>query len=114
MEVGFDKEIDAILRRARADEVVTSPGAHLDADEISAFAENALPEKLRQSYTAHFADCTRCRKFLSNVILLNSEAETETASSAVPAKIAEVKTPWYRKLFVFPQLAYAMGAMVLL
>jgi len=114
MEVGFDKEIDAILRRARGDEVVTSTGAHLDADEISAFAENALPEKVRQNYTAHFADCTRCRKILSNVILLNSEAEIETASSAVPAEIAETKTPWYRKFFVFPQLAYAMGAMVLL
>jgi len=114
MEVGFDKEIDAILRRARGDEVVTSTGAHLDADEISAFAENALPEKVRLHYTAHFADCTRCRKFLSNVILLNSEAETETASSAVSAEIKEAKTPWYRKFFVFPQLAYTMGALVLL
>lgn len=114
MEIGFDKEIDAILRKARGAEVVTSPGTHLDADEISAFAENALPDAVRQNYTAHLADCTRCRKFLSNVILLNSEAEIETASSAVPAEIKEVKTPWYRKLFVFPQLAYTMGALVLL
>ena len=114
MEIGFDKEIDAILRKARGDEVATSPSTHLDADEISAFAENALPEIVRQNYTAHLADCTRCRRILSNVILLNSEAEIETASSAVPAEIKEVKTPWYRKLFVFPQLAYTMGAMVLL
>jgi hypothetical protein len=114
MEVGFDKEIDAILRKARGDEVVTSPDAHLDADEISAFAENALPETIRRNYTAHLADCTRCRKVLSNVVLLNSEAEIETASSAVPVEIKETKTPWYRKLLVFPQLAYAMGALVLL
>jgi hypothetical protein len=114
MEVGFDKEIDAILRKARGAEVVTSAGAHLDADEISAFAENALPDAVRQNYTAHLADCTRCRRILSNVILLNSEAETETASSIVPAEIEEVKTPWYRKLFVFPQIAFAMGALVLL
>ncbi len=114
MEIGFDKEIDAILRKARAGEVVTSFDSHLDADEISAFAENALPETVRKNYTAHFADCTRCRKILSNVILLNSEAAVETASSAVSAEIVETKTPWYRKFFVFPQLAYAMGAMVLL
>jgi len=114
MEVGFDKEIDAILRKARGDEVVTSFDSHLDADEISAFAENALPETARKNYTAHFADCTRCRKILSNVILLNSEAETLPASSAVSAEIAETKTPWYRKFFVFPQLAYTMGALVLL
>lgn len=114
MEVGFDKEIDAILRKARGDEVVTSFDSHLDADEISAFAENALPETARKNYTAHFADCTRCRKILSNVILLNSEAEALTASSAISAEIVETKTPWYRKFFVFPQLAYTMGALVLL
>ena len=115
MEFEFDKEIDAILRRARRDdEVVTSTGAHLDADEISAFAENAVSQMARTRYTVHLADCARCRKILSNVITFNAEAETQTASSAVSAEIAEAKTPWYRRLFAFPQLAYAMGAMVLL
>jgi hypothetical protein len=114
MEFEFDKEIDAILRQARRDEVVTSQGAHLDADEISAYAENALTEAARMRFTAHLADCARCRKNLSNVITLNSEAETEAASSAISTPVREVKTPWYRKLFAFPQLAYTMGAMVLL
>ncbi len=114
MEIGFDKEIDAILRKARGAEAATSAGTHLDADDISAFAENALPDAARQRFTAHLADCTRCRKILSNVTALNSEAETETAFSVAPAKIAEAKTPWYRKLFVFPQVAYTMGALVVL
>ena len=115
MDFEFDKEIDAILRRARrGGEVVTSAGSHPDADEISAFAENAVSDAARQRYTAHFADCARCRKILSNVIVFNSEAETETASSAVLVETTAEKTPWYRKLFAFPQLAYAMGAMVLL
>jgi hypothetical protein len=114
MEFEFDKEIDAILRRARAGEVATSGSAHLDADEISAFAENAVSETARGRYTSHLADCTRCRKILSNTILLNSEAETETASSVVSAAVVETKTPWYRKFFVFPQLAYTMGGLVLL
>src|SRR5215212_7739627 len=86
----------------------------MDADEISAFAENAVSDAAHSRYTAHLADCTRCRRILSNTILLNSEAETETASSAVSAPVAETKTPWYRRLFVFPQLAYTMGAAVLL
>ncbi len=110
----FDKEIDAILRKARGAETAVSFDSHLDADDISAFAENALPDAARQRYTGHLADCMRCRKILSNVIALNSEAETETASSVVPAEIAARKTPWYRKFFAFPQIAYAMGALVLL
>jgi hypothetical protein len=114
MEFEFDKEIDAILRQARGGEVITSFDSHLDADEISAFAENAIPDAARARFTTHLADCARCRKILSNVITLNSEAETEAASSAVPAEIAETTVPWYRKFFVFPQLAYAMGALVVL
>jgi hypothetical protein len=114
MEFEFDKEMDAILRKARGDEVLTSAEAHLDADEISAFAENAVSDAARQRFTAHFADCTRCRKILSNVIVFNAEAETETASSAVSVAAKTEKTPWYRGLFAFPQIAYAMGALVLL
>jgi hypothetical protein len=113
MEIEFDKEIDAILRKARGGEVATSFDSHIDADEIAAFAENSLSDLTRQRYTAHLADCKRCRKILSNVIALNSEAELETASSAVLPEIAEAKTPWYRKLFAFPQIAYTMGGLVL-
>lgn len=114
MEFEFDKEIDAILRRARTVETVAPADSHLDADEIAAFAENALTDAARRRYTAHFADCARCRKILSNSVLMNTEADVETASSALAAQIAEAETPWYRRFFVFPQLAYAMGAMVLL
>ena len=118
MELDFDKEINALLRQAaRSDEFVSTTGQnHLDADEISAFAENALPEKTRNVYIKHFADCDRCRTILSNTILLNSEAEIETASSAVAEPIAEVvaeKSPWYRKMFLMPNLAYTMGGLVL-
>lgn len=118
MELNFDKEINALLRQAaRSGEFVsTKPDAHLDADEISAFAENALPEKTRGVYIKHFADCDRCRIILSNTILLNAEAENETASSVVIATAPEIiapKIPWYRKLFLMPNLAYTMGALVL-
>lgn len=118
MELDFDKEINALLRQAaRSGEFVsTNDQNHLDADEISAFAENALPEKTRAVYVKHFAECDRCRMILSNTILLNSEAETETASSVVAEPIAEIvatKIPWYRKMFLMPNLAYTMGGLVL-
>ena len=117
MELNFDKEMDALLRQtARSGEIVsTNTETHLDADEISAFSENALPEKTRAVYIKHLADCDRCRTILSNLILLNAEAETETASSAVPTapEIVETEIPWYRKMFLMPNLAYTMGALVL-
>lgn len=117
MEFEFDKEIDAILRKARESEFEFSENPnspHLDADEISAFAANALPEKAKMSYTAHLADCARCRKILSNLILLESKAETFAASSDAEAEIGTAQTPWYRRVFAMPNLAYAMGALALL
>lgn len=118
MELDFDKEINALLRQAaRSGEFVsTTEQNHLDADEISAFAENALPEKTRNVYIKHFAECDRCRTILSNTILLNNEAEIEAASSAVAVPLSEIiaaKIPWYRKMFLMPNLAYTMGGLVL-
>jgi len=56
MELEFDKEIDAILRKAREPvsvRAVSPGGSHVDADAIAAFVENALPEKAKLQYTAH-------------------------------------------------------------
>ncbi|MDQ3129948.1 MAG: hypothetical protein M3Q99_04190 [Acidobacteriota bacterium] len=131
---GFDKEIDALLRQTAKGETAfaeTNPDSrfkipkskiqnpkskiHPDADEISAFAENALPEKLKPKYTAHFADCDRCRKILSNTISLNSEAEIVPAFSVAAPNISAIKNiPWYQRIFAFPNAAYAMGALVVL
>src|SRR6476620_1510328 len=41
--------------------------AHLDADELSAYAENALPVTTRARYTEHLADCARCRQIVSQL-----------------------------------------------
>lgn len=120
MEFEFDKEMDALLRQSAQGETAfaanTSQSAirssHLDADEISLFAENALPEKTKLSYTAHFADCNRCRKILSNVISLNSETAEKAVHAPEIAKITNI-APWYRRLFAVPNLAYAMGALLL-
>jgi hypothetical protein len=117
MELNFDKEIDAILRKARESEsasvAAANPPSHLDADEISAFAENALPEIAKMRYTAHLADCERCRKILSNVVLLNSETESEIVHADEKTVAAPVADAWYRRLFQFPNLAYSLGALAL-
>ena len=115
MEVEFDKEIDALMRGGALAVGGSPTGGHLDADEIAAFAENAMPERSRALYLRHFADCDRCRQILSNLIALNAEAEPEKAAAAVPLSIPAVtETPWYRKLFLFPNLAYVMGGLVLM
>jgi len=123
MDFEFDKEIDALLRQAAQGETVFATADskskiqnpksfHLDADEISAFAENALPEKTRAAYMTHLADCDRCRKILSNVISLNAESESEVVY-AEEKEIIPAPIPWYRKLFAFPNLAYTLGALIL-
>lgn len=116
MELEFDKEIDALLRKGQLDStaMVAGPGVHLDPADISAFAENVLPERAKQLYTAHLAECGRCRKILSQTIALNVEAEPVTASSDVVMPVTEDALPWYRRLVRVPTLAYAMGAFVLL
>lgn len=116
MELDFDKEIDALLRKAHGDAAAaaTVSAAHLDADEIAAFAENALPEKTRQSYITHFAACDRCRKILSRSILLNAEAEQNAVASAENAAPTVLRPAWRQSLFGMPTIAYTMGVLVLL
>ena len=79
MKTDFDREMDSLLRaQARRDSAaLTEPGgasslplqddrasaaqlsAHLDADELNAYAENALPVSTRTLYAAHLADCVQ-------------------------------------------------------
>lgn len=115
----FDKVIDALMRSSplnggTADRV---SGDHLDADEIAAFAENLVPATARQNYILHFSDCGRCRSILSDVIALNADAVNASApaTSAAPAAVSAVNTvtPWYKRLFSMPNLAYGMGGLIL-
>lgn len=111
MELEFDKEMDAILRKARGAVSVSAKTAHLDADTIAAFVENALPQHAKLRNIEHFADCDSCRKQLSFAMSLNEPSE-RTEAASTPAPIAEIPIPWYSKLFRTPNLALAMGALV--
>jgi len=114
MELEFDKEMDAILRRSGRGVLVGDkpPEKHLDADAIAAFVENAVPAPTRRLYMEHFADCERCRKLLSSSILMNDSAATAAVPAAVIVAAAE-SIPWYQRLFRTPNLAIAMGALIL-
>jgi hypothetical protein len=116
VELDFDKQTDAILRDlAKGNSFVEiSQKTHLDADELSAFAENVLPQKAKMRATKHLADCSNCRKILTNISFLNSETESETIHEGSNIIAPVVKIPWYRAFFAFPNLAYAMGALTLL
>lgn len=114
MELEFDKEIDALMRKGLTGRGVMAgdtPKDHLDADELSAFAENTMPDRTRAVYMRHLADCDECRKILSNLIFLNAEAEPERSAAAVVSE-TDANIPWYRRLFIFPNLAYVMGGLV--
>ncbi|MGD9630181.1 MAG: hypothetical protein AB7V18_13135 [Pyrinomonadaceae bacterium] len=113
MELEFDKEIDLLLRNGpRGEQTGEAANHHLDADELAAFAENAMPGKTRTLYVRHLADCDNCRKKLSGLIILNGEAAPPEADVVAPAVLTSA-VPWYRRLFLFPDLAYIMGGLVL-
>jgi hypothetical protein len=115
MELEFDKEIDALLRKVRPP-AVASGSAHVDTDAMNAFVEGALPDAIRKTYTAHFADCDSCRKALSHLALLNEPLAMKAAAGA-PLRAVSPRppkaVPWYRSLFRSPALVAAMGVLVL-
>lgn len=126
MELEFDKEIDTLLRKARSGTSAAVPkSGHLDPDAIAAFAEGAIPAAIRQTYTAHLADCDSCRKALSQVALLNEPVALKAVAAAAAAPMAAAPAPkagepwppnavpWYRPLFRSPGLAAAFGVLVL-
>lgn len=118
MELEFDKEIDVLLRRSRDDRGVLvgdsppEPKKHIDADAIAAFVEDALPTATRLLYIEHFADCDRCRKLLSSSILMSETAAIAVAPAAEVIAAGDA-IPWHQRLFRTPNLAMAMGALVL-
>ncbi|MDQ1523374.1 MAG: hypothetical protein QOE47_1298, partial [Pyrinomonadaceae bacterium] len=136
MKAEFDKEIDALLREsarrgraasgergARADDDtrVAANTAHLDADEQSAYAENALPAAARAHYTAHLADCDDCRRGVTRLALaagMPAQLEThEAATTTGQIVVAPHTAGWRERLgaLLAPRAwRYAVPALALL
>lgn len=91
-------------------------GAHLDADELNAFAEGMLPAPARARYASHLADCDSCRKVVTELALVNSAAMEEEERVAV-APVSSPKSSWREwiaALFSPPVLRFAVPAFGLL
>jgi hypothetical protein len=128
MKAEFDKEIDSLLREAArsgrpasnlrgALAADATPSAHLDADEQSAYAENALPSAARAHYTAHLADCDDCRRGVTRLALAaGMPAQLEPRESAV-GQLTTQRVTWRERLgaLLAPRAwRYAVPALVLL
>lgn len=102
MNKEFDKEFDLLLRghRKNVSRDGGSSSAHLDADELSAYAENALPAATRTRYVEHLADCDNCRGLATNVALAagltfqNEEGGEVAAATTVQGARALTKSSW--------------------
>ncbi len=84
---------------------------HLDADELNAYAEQALPAATRARYTAHLADCSSCRKIVRDLAMATGVSTRERQVAEVTAttfwdKLRAVLSP--------PVLRYGVPALALL
>jgi hypothetical protein len=134
MKEGFDREIDSLLRRRARGTAESRPwgdgredgthSAHLDADELGAFAEGALPAPARLAAASHLADCDSCRGVvvgLARVAGVGAEvkqhlvAATAAAESARPsawrAFVASLFAPRMMR-FAVPLLALSLVGVV--
>src|SRR5215203_3974926 len=82
-------EIDLLLRRLSRREGASIPDAgshsaldHLDADELSSYAENVLPAAARVRYTEHLAECSKCRELIVQLSSSVGFASAEEISRA--------------------------------
>jgi hypothetical protein len=108
-----DAQMDVLLRRYAGKSPGNSATEHLDADELAAFAEGAIPEAARTRYVSHLVDCDNCRQMVSQLAIRSGAVLTPEATSAVEA----AGYSWWKGLagFLSPMtLRYAAFAMVLI
>ena len=108
-----DVQIDVLMRRYARSVGGASSAEHLDADELSAFAEGSLPPSARARYVSHLADCDGCRQLVSQLaISAGALAITEPVTAPAGARVS-----WKQRLaelFAPRTLRYAAFAMVLI
>jgi hypothetical protein len=82
----------ALLLKSMGKRKTVEPGSgatsvtskHLDADELSSFAEGVLPPATRALYASHLADCDECRRVVAKLALASGTAvqsKTQTAAA---------------------------------
>jgi hypothetical protein len=107
-----DEQIDLLMRRfAGQGTAGHAVHDHLDADQMNAFAEGALPPPARTHYVSHLANCDECRKQVTQLAI---------ASGAVARTEQSVATKSQRRglwsaltgMFALPALRYAAFAAI--
>ena len=101
-----NKEIDLLLRRmsrrdgeAAREAETQLEDRHLDADELSSYAQNVLPPAARARYMEHLVECSTCRRLATELSLAlgvaTVAAPVETVSPAGGLKkfLASLFTP---------------------
>lgn len=115
MKQETNNEMDLLLRRLGRRQDVFAPDAedHLDADELNAYSENALPAKTRARYTEHLAECSRCREFVVQLsasagVVIAEQPDKISASSGWRKFLASLISP-----MVLRYAAPALGLVVI-
>jgi cytoskeletal protein RodZ len=116
MKEETNNEMDLLLRRlgGRPDISVSEGNGdveHLDADELSAYAENVLPAAARARYTEHLAECARCREL---VVQLSSSAGVVPVVESIKAPAPSALRKFLATLFSPLVLRYAVPALGLI
>src|SRR5437588_6319696 len=108
-----DPQMDVLLRRFTSGVSGELAGDHLDADEMSAFAEGGLPPAAPAHYSSHLADCDRCRKQISSLTI--AEGAVTRADQTLADK-GERRKFWQllAGFFAVPVLRYVAFAALLL
>jgi hypothetical protein len=103
-----NNEMDLLLRRLGRQQETSATSDHLDADELSSYAESVLPPAARARYTEHLAECARCRDL---VVQLSSSAGVvvaqETAKVAEPSALRKFLASFFSPMV----LRYAVPAL---
>lgn len=112
-----DAQMDVLLRRharkagaANIGQPAAGATNHPDPDELSAFAEGAVPGAARAQYISHLADCDQCRALVSQLTMAAGVTIAPEAGG-----VAARGSFWERLsgLFAINRLGYAAAALVL-
>ncbi|HLM24352.1 MAG TPA: zf-HC2 domain-containing protein, partial [Pyrinomonadaceae bacterium] len=103
-----NNEMDLLLRRLGRQQETSASSDHLDADELSSYAENVLPPAARARYTEHLAECVRCRDL---VVQLSSSTGVVVAQESAKVSAPSALSKFLASLFSPMVLRYAVPAL---
>jgi len=121
MKQETNNEIDLLLRRMSRQDggaVREATDQHLDGDELSSYAQNALPAAARARYMEHLAECSTCRKLvtelslsLGSTVAASAPVETVAEPSALKKFLASLLSPMVMR-YAVPALGLIVVAAI--